>query len=138
MENNEKPLIKDSLGNKLGTVSENKEKIDKIIKKERETGLPKAPIDDRIKDAIEHPLQYSLDDLEKLWIEYHEHLEKLKLNKIEDKAKTKLLKSFEKAVDNEYTTDWTTPFKIFGLKVKSLFKKGVDDIFQKGENKKSQ
>ena len=133
MENNENPVIKDSLGKQLGTVSENKEKIDKIIEKQS-TGLPKVPIEDRIKDAIEHPLQYKLDDLEQLWIEYHEHLEKLKLNKIEDKAKTKLLKSFEKAVDNEYTTDWTTPFKIFGLKVKSLFKKGADEIFQKKKN----
>ena len=134
MENNEKPLIKGSLGEVLGTVSENKEKIDKIIKKQS-TGLPKAPIEFRIKDAIEHPKQYSLDDLEQLWIEYHENLEQLKMNAIEDKAKTKLLKSFEKAVDNEYSTDWTTPFKIFGLKIKTIFKKGVDDVFQKEKKK---
>jgi len=123
MENNEKPVIKSSLGKELGTVSDNKEKIDKIIKNQS-TGLPKAPIEDRIKDAIEQPKKYSVKELEDLYDEWILHLEKQKTLVRENKLKVKLLSSLEKEINKKSTDlfdEIGTNFKILAVKIKNLF-----------------
>ena len=85
--------------------------------------LPRLSIKERMATAIKNPSRYSSNDLDELWTEWQEHIERLRVNAKEAKAKDKKLKQFEKAIEKT-EANWKATLKMVGKKVKDIkFKK---------------
>jgi len=89
--------------------------VEKIIQKQK-SGLPKIPIKERMKMAIENPNKYTPSDLSDLWNEWKAYLLDLKTINKENKEKLKLVHKFEQVVDNKYNTNWKTMLKLSKIK----------------------
>lgn len=112
-------LLRMDVGTPVGIVTN--KKVEDIIQKQK-SGLPKIPIEERMKMAIENPTKYEIAELADMYNEFKMGIKADKYNQKEaerhNKIKAKILIKFEKAIDKEYNTSWKTYFTVFGSKVK--------------------